>query len=53
MSQDKNFFTLFARYKPSFEIESILKEATDIVRRLDAERRIVEVTCRFPHLVPK
>ena len=53
MAQEKNFFTLFARYRPKEDVAEILELATDITRRLDADRRIVEVTCRFPYLVEK
>ncbi len=53
MSEQKNFFTLFARYRPSGETADILAGASDITRRLDTERRMVEVTCRFPTLVDK
>ncbi len=53
MAQEKNFFTLFARYHPDGELSEILEQATDITRRLDADRRMVEVTCRFPYLVEK
>ena len=53
MAEQKNFFTLFARYHPSGETADILAGASDITRRLDAERRMVEVTCRFPALVDK
>ena len=51
MAQEKNFFTLFARYHPMGELAEILEQATDITRRLDADHRMVEVTCRFPMLV--
>ena len=53
MSNEKNFFALFARYKPTSEIAELLAGATDITRRLDADRRMVEVTCRFPTLIAK
>ena len=53
MQEQKNFFTLFAKYQPTGQIKEVLAGASDITRRLDAERRMVEVTCRFPTLVEK
>jgi hypothetical protein len=53
MSQEKNFFSLFARYQPSDAARAVLAGASDIQRRLDADRRMVQVSCHFPSLVEK
>ena len=49
----KNFLENFPRYHPADHLVAILMRATDITRRVDKERRYVEIDARFPTVLEK
>ncbi len=49
----KNFLEIFARYHPVDHLIPVLRSATDIGRRVDKERRYVEISAHFPRVVDK
>lgn len=53
MEEKTTFFTLFKRFTPTEEQREILEKATDIIREVNKEQRIVKATVSFPRTVPK
>ena len=53
VQQQKGFLEIFSRYHPAEHLIPILNRACDITRRVDKERRYVEIGVRFPSLVEK
>ena len=53
VQEQKGFLEVFPRYHPADHLIAILKTATDIGRRVDKERRYVEISAQFPFVVEK